>query len=581
MAHWITDSQDEQTFEDLFRDADQINIPIFQRQYVWKRKQFEELTQDIGIIKEGIEESQFLGAIVSYERPREREVVGRLRSVDIVDGQQRLLTLYIFLMAIAEHLSNDNKDDAAELVQEFLLLPNRRGLEINTRIIPAFDDRSQFRLLWDRLNSPDLLQDKLKTNPPKPSPPSGDSSGFLVKQYKRIDRYIKKNLSENESETKDYLLNLLNIITRQISFVHLKLNDASVATKIFERLNFSGVKVGIVDLVRNEVFSRVADSPSDAKRIFDTKWKPFEESFQGHSESFFFPYCLIHNSNVKKSELFTELRKIWMHLGPEEIIQHMEPYQLPFNAINKTGILPAFPEISENLRQLISMKRPSVVYPFVMKLLVEVQKGQVNESIGIEILNALESFLVRRAIVGYEPTGLHALFKSLWNELEDIDTKSFIDSISSKPTIQWPNNSDVKKAILNRPLAKTRICNYLLVEYDKSLPGDNPSSTPTIEHVLPQKYDEDSIWEKHFSKEEHKLYVDILANIIPLSSPLNSSLQKSGYKVKSDRYKKESMFTTARHVADKWDEWSPNVLKERSEVLSGWVVKRWEYHPNK
>ena len=178
MSDWITDSQDEQTLEELLRDIDQIHIPIFQRSYIWKQKQFDELQQDIRLVHEGIEESQFLGAVVGFERPRQREIVGRLRSLAIVDGQQRLLTLYIYVMALVECLSSIDKEDGAEITRELLLLSKRRGLEINTRVVPAFADRSQFRVLWDNINSPSVLQDNFDgNNAPLPPPPSGHPAG--------------------------------------------------------------------------------------------------------------------------------------------------------------------------------------------------------------------------------------------------------------------------------------------------------------------------------------------------------------------------------------------------------------------
>lgn len=60
MSDWITDSQDEQNFEGLVRDADQIHIPIFQRSYVWKNKQLAELLADIDQVRSGVEETQFM-----------------------------------------------------------------------------------------------------------------------------------------------------------------------------------------------------------------------------------------------------------------------------------------------------------------------------------------------------------------------------------------------------------------------------------------------------------------------------------------------------------------------------------------
>ncbi|VVO77560.1 DUF262 domain-containing protein [Pseudomonas fluorescens] len=576
MSECITDSQDEQSFEVLIRDVDQIHVPIFQRSYVWKQKQLDELFTDIDQVKSEVEEIQFMGAIVAYDKPRSGKVVGRLRTLEIVDGQQRVLTLYIFVMAIVECIAPLDKEEAFELVREFLLLTPRRGLEINTRIVPAFADRSQFRVIWDRINSPGILQLELEDLPPHLPPPSGEAGGDLVNQYHRILRYIKRELPQDGSEQLECLRETLGIVTRKLSFVHLKLNDASAATKIFERLNFRGVKVGIVDLVRNEIFSSLAGDPLETQRVFDHVWRPFESAFEGRSESFFFPYCLIQDSNTKKSELFVQLRSSWKGLTPQKMIGHMKPLQQPFMAIDQTGFHPDSEAISKRLERFVRMRRPSSIYPFVMSMLKSHSDSLITESLVLGLLDALESFLVRRAIVGLEPTGLHALFKGLWSQMKKHTVVEFKKQIASRPTIQWPSDADVRAAIAKRNLANANICPYLLVEYDRSLKGDNPSSVSTIEHILPQFYDEDSDWALLFSKEQHKQMKDLLANIIPLSSPLNSSLQDGAYSIKKDRYQKESMFRTPRDLAKQWAKWSPKSIEQRSKILADWAVSRWD-----
>ena len=575
MSEWITDSQDEQTLEELLRDADQIHIPIFQRSYVWKQKQFEELCQDIRLVREEIEDSQFLGAVVSYERPRQTEVVGRLRAIAVVDGQQRLLTLYIYVMAIVEVLAPLDDEDASEIVQEFLLLPSRRGLDVNTRVVPSYADRNQFRILWDRINSPNVLQRNLQRNPPRPPAPSGETTGDLEKQYKRMINHIRKFSPRGEDERIEYLRQLLGYVTRHMTFVHLKLNDASSATKIFERLNFRGVRVGIVDLVRNEIFSRVSDNPGEAHRLFHDVWEPFEAQFNGNSEGFFFPYCLIHNSNTKKSEIFIQLREIWNGLSPQEIVEHMKPFQSPYMAIESTSNVPESAVLSAQLLRFNRIKRPSVTYPFLMRLLNAFSLGEKSENECLSILKGVEIFLVRRSIVGFEPTGLHALFKSLWNELHDFSSRGFAAIVETKPTIQWPTENEVRNAVLARPLAKAKICKFLLREYDSSLPGDIVNEEPSIEHILPQSYNSSSPWAQAFNNEQHKKLKDTLANIIPLSIPLNSSLQASEFSVKRNRYAVESMFVTPRKLAEEYEEWTPESINDRALLLIDWILETW------
>ena len=447
MHNLITDSQDEQSLEDFLKDSDQIHVPIFQRSYIWTQKQFDELLEDIHLIRSEIEESQFLGAIVAYERPRQTQIVGRLSALAIVDGQQRLLTLFIFVMCIVECVARIDKEEGMEIVSEFLLLLPRRGLDVNTRVVPAFPDRSQFRVLWERLKGPDVLHGHFGNNPPHPPPPSGKAKGTLVQQYHRMLRYLRGSMPEEEEKQLEFLRDVLDVITRRLTFVNLKLNDASTATKIFERLNFRGVKVGIVDLVRNEVFSGVADDPNEAHRVYHHVWQPFVAEFEGRSEAFFFPYCLVYNSNTKMSELFSQLRVMWKGLSPEEMVDHMKPFQMPFLNIDSNGVYSKSPDISIRLERLVRMRRPSSIYPYVMSMLHARDKDEINDDQCIDMLDALETFLVRRAILGFEPTGLHALFKGLWGQLQERSSTGFVSVVAKKPTVQWPNNTDLVEAM--------------------------------------------------------------------------------------------------------------------------------------
>jgi uncharacterized protein with ParB-like and HNH nuclease domain len=577
MKNWITDSQDEQCIEDLFRDADQIHIPIFQRPYVWKQKEFDFLIHDIQLIKDSVENSQFLGAVVAYERPRDSKIVGRLRTLDIVDGQQRLLTLYIFILAIAERIHHYDKLAASEIIQEFLLLPQRRGLNVNTRIIPSFKDRSQFRGIWDRINTPEHLKEILKENPPIPPLPSGNSIGNLTKQYGRIIAWLKKTSPSEPQGVIDYLQDTLTIITRDLTFVHLKLTDAAVATKIFERLNFRGVKVGVVDLVRNEIFSRISQNPEESLNIYETEWRPFEAHFEDREDGFFFPYTLIHNSLVKKSELFSELRKIWKNLNPTEIINHMKPYQKAY--LDVVLGTPSYDSIKLNLqiKNLHSIRIPSSTYPFIIKVICEIELKNLEIKKGIKLLEFLESFLVRRAILGFEPTGLHAIFKGVWHEIESNPTVENLKSeILNRSTVQYPTNKEIVSSVKTRAVYKSRITPYILREYDKSLKGDTPIDKFTIEHIMPKSWVEKDPWSKIISKEKHNELKDTLANLIPLSGELNKNVQRDIYSKKKVRFKKESMFRTPRDLSEKWDNWNEEAILSRAVILSKWINKRWK-----
>lgn len=578
MTTWITDSQDEQSLEKLFRDFDQVHIPVFQRQYVWATNELDDLTGDLIRFRDGSGSVPFLGAFVGYERPRPPRVRGRLRAIDVVDGQQRLLTLYMFVMAIAELTIPHDLNRAIEIANDYLLLRPRIGLAETTRVIPSFKDRAQFLSLWERLYASDgfrrALQEHLRSLPAQ----VGDSTGPLTRQYDRIIQFIRRHLQDTPDDEPNALSELLDLITQSFTFVVLVLTDAATATSIFERLNFRGRRVGIVDLVRNEIFGRVGHDPDVAMNVYDNVWTPFETGFRGRAEHFFFPYSLIHNNKTTKSTLFRELRLIWTDMDPDNIVEHMKPYHAPFMAIDQGDQILDDGEINLRVDRLKRLRRPTTAYPFLMTVLLAYDRESVDANTVVDILELVESFLVRRAILGFEPTGLHALFKGLWQEIEkDVSIPAVTAAIRRRGTIQWPNDEDVKKAVRTRNLANARICPYLLAEYDLQLPGDDPPSVPTKEHVLPNSREEGSRWSETFTEEEHRSLKDTWANLIPLSAPLNESLQRGPYSEKRKRYATESMFATPRYVAETWSDWTPAEIEERAVVLGEWAVQRWPY----
>ena len=254
----------------------------------------------------------------------------------------------------------------------------------------------------------------------------------------------------------------------------------------------------------------------------------------------------------------------------------MVPYQTAYMALSTGESSYRDKKVNEAVSRLFASKMPSAVYPFAMKVLYEYANGSLATKNTVNLLYFVESFLVRRAILGFEPTGLHALFKGVWNELRDRPSvKALKAEILKRPTIQYPENEQISEALKTRSLAKARICAYILLELDRTFAGDTPGDKISIEHVLPQSYDADSDWAASFSSEQHKVLKDTLANVIPLSIPLNTSLQASEYAVKRKRYEEESMFVTARLFAKKWKRWTPSKMEQRRNELFEYIVDRW------
>ena len=80
-----------------------------------------------------------------------------------------------------------------------------------------------------------------------------------------------------------------------------------------------------------------------------------------------------------------------------------------------------------------------------------------------------------------------------------------------------------------------------------------------------------------FSAEEHEQLKDVYANLVPMTSGFNKDLSNKAYKTKRDLINKNSMYASTRELFEQHDEWTPETIKKRGEMLAKWALKRWDY----
>jgi hypothetical protein len=580
----VTDVPEEASFYDLVAGDNVLEIPLFQRPYMWKESHYKALLQDISLIDEETNGAVFLGVIVSFGRG---SGPGRPPTWMIVDGQQRVTTLYLSVMAAVEVAAKAGELDwASDILGRYLLVRPMSGLSVNTKLVPSFNDRGQFDAIWKKITSIKNFSSHqiVASNPPRVPAPSGSTEGLMLSQYGRIRSELTKLLRESGLTGLDHRI---EIVTSRLSVVSISLRDPTVAPKIFERLNYGAEPVTVADLVRNEVFARSGDDAATAMHVFATRWEPFVARFADKNadlDRFLFPYGLIYNSNVKKADLFAALRKRWDKFsGPEQIIDDMEQYQPAYLALTAgTDYQGDYPALELRVNRIYRSGRPSSIYPFMLKLLRAFELGHVSESAACGALNAIESFLFRRAVVGIEPTGLHAVFKGLWQELASeaegqqmdklIGPERLRSVVRSKPTISWPNDEEFRAGIESGELYRRKIAAYAIREYELGLKGESPSDIHQIEHIAPQTSTDS--WRKDIPEDYEKL-VHTWGNLLPLTPSMNPSTGQSDFSVKRVAYS-DSIFASAREAA-KVKTWDANAIRSRSKLIADWALKRWPY----
>jgi hypothetical protein len=572
----LTNNSDETDIANLVSSDSVFAIPFFQRSYKWKTERLKQLNSDVLAIVDGATEFHFLGAVIIHGRgsnPSDPKVY------DVIDGQQRITTLFLYIGAAIKVLAELGEcDEAQGLFLKYFAIGRKTSLASNLRLHPCREDRAQFNYVIDDLLSTPELGDKLRESHVKKLQSAGKATGIIRKNYRYLLRFFR---SQQEQGGADRVRAVYGALLQSVSVVQIDVWDPTNGPKIFDSLNSRQEPMTIGDLVRNEIFSKVSSADYDEIEVIDRdSWQPFYRSFQEAGnrlfESYFFPFGLIQDANLRKSEVYAALRERWRQVeDPREIIRQLGHYQVAFiDIVTGRNSLGHSREISGLIRNLYLAGAPSSTYPFLMQLSKAVHEKRIAEHDAAGALRVVESFLVRRAICGHEPTGLHAVFKRLWSDCDEKpDDVRVAAEIRKHRTVTWPDNLAVREAISNRSLYGVGITKYLLREYDRSLGGDVPGDIPWIEHVLPSRPAAE--WYQSFNEKQHHDMKDLLANLLPLSKEMNAALQNGPYEKKKRAYEDDSMFKSARAFAHQYCDWTPDGLGARSGVLADWCTARW------
>ena len=574
----LTNNSDETDVSSLISGDTVFVIPYFQRPYRWRLDKLRQLNNDIlNIIDDG--GIHFLGAIIVHGRPSNPSDPD---PYDVIDGQQRLTTLVLYICAVVKLLCKyGDPKEAAGLFLKYLAVRRSPSLPSNLKLHPCREDRTQLNQIFQDILSNSTLAMELDGFRPKYFPATGHNRGRLRNNYLAALRFLEE---QKQHEGISRIHEIYRAILQQMSVVQIDVWDPTNGPKIFDSLNSRQEPMTVGDLVRNEIFSGVAGADIETIEEIDTnEWQPFYKLFRDNSKSwfdaYFFPYGLIKDPNVKKSQVYTSLRDLWRDQGitPIEIIAELKVYQDAFlDLVTGTNKCRLDVPIHATFKRFYEMQVPSSSYPFLMQLANAIRDNRISAQDGVHIMSVVESFLVRRAVCGHEPTGLHAVFKRLWVDCNpSIDATKVEGVIRKHKTVVWPTTAEFASAIRKRQLDTARITPYILLSLDRALGGDNPDQMPWIEHVLPQKPAPE--WDEYFTRSEQHTECRVLANLIPLSSKMNRKLSNKSYHVKKVVYEDDSMFKTARDFAKRFNVWNPQSVRERGDSLVELAIARWPH----
>ncbi|MGL2469373.1 GmrSD restriction endonuclease domain-containing protein [Helicobacter pylori] len=540
----------------------QFVIPIYQRLYSWEKEQCEQLWDDI--IKIGGNDKangHFIGSILYV-------LDGNTPSSPllIIDGQQRLTTITLLLIALRDYLNDENDED--EFLEKF------SHSKIQNRYLTNSDKKGdkKFRLILSESDKDTLLSliDKDKRKPSEPS-------SKIVENFKLFEEWVS-----NTDKLETIFKGLEKLMIVWIALDKEK-DDPQL---IFESMNSKGIELTQTDLIRNYI---VMETEAEKQEGFYNKyWRAMEEDFKQDEklfDRFVRHYLTIKTRDIPNLNKVYEAFKGYQQkegIEIEDLLKDLQKYCGYFCqiAFKKEADKKADKDLNKALSFLVDLDM-DVVYPLLLELYSDYSNGVLSKQDFIPIIALIESYLVRIAVRG-STNGLNKLFASF---AKHIQKDEYFESLKEhfgllKGGQRFPNDDEFRNLFITIEFykkfkKKTKCFLERLEKFDTKEPVDTQKCN--IEHIMPQKLTEE--WKKDLGenfKAIHDKYLHTIGNLT--LTGYNSEYSNKSLQEKRDMENgfKNSPLRLNQGLRD-LESFGEEEIKKRANDLADLALKIWTY----
>lgn len=536
-------------------------IPVYQRNYDWKKENCKQLFDDlVNVIKEE-KETHFFGSIVSYAHSRD-EVV-------LIDGQQRITTVSLILIAIVNALKKGvmiTEDDTLSLRIEDYLVDKYDKTERKVRLKPFRDDCVAFdRLIYK------------------------DESEYIPESKVTINyRYFYDRIVTYKELTVDELFRAVNSL--EIIDIELEPLHGDNPQLIFESLNSTGLDLTESDKIRNYVLMNL--KPIIQERYYDLYWNKIEKNSREELDAFVRNYLTIKKGIIPTMKGVYAAFKAFAKAGEdmESVMQDMLRFSNAYNDIRNYNVGDENANESAKRLDLLEM---TVAYPFLMAFLVYAKEECLDGKEIFRVFSCVENYIFRRLVCDYPTSVLNKIFAVLHNAVLKVktDTDRYADVLiylleSRKLSGTFPKDEEFVAGFTSKNIYSMRAKNKEYI-FERLENGNSKEKNDvvaniekgnyTIEHIMPQTLS--LAWKQALGDDWEAIqekWLHTIANLTLSGYNYNYSNKTFQEKKTMENGFIQSGLRLNQYIA-KFDKWTLKELEERKEHLSERALKIWEY----
>lgn len=538
----------------VFDNENWYRIPEYQRPYVWEKEQVTELLEDISnFAKNNKDAEYFLGSIV-YKITKKQQGDVAYEEKDLLDGQQRLTTLFL-IMAVIRDLEKDKNKERAKTCQESIYQKENSDDSIPERLRIVFDIRDDVKQFIDT-----YVKEEGQTL-------SNELQGIANNEEKDISI---RNISTAILTIRDYFRNnsiddFFPYLRTKVLMIYVASENLDDAFRLFTIINNRGMKLRSSDILKAENLRVVSDA--EKRKEYAKLWEDIENDFGDDFDEFLshmrtilakdkaltnlldeFEEKIYKNGSLTKGKATFEFMKkyyqYYAELFEESNYELNNTFEFDNLISTMRAVLPSNIWIPVLLAYYDKFKKVNLI-KFLKKLDNKISYDWISQETPTKRIENMNAIIKKIEKVSTS----EELFKS---EIFEVDVNLLIKLVSGQ--------------IYGKAYSK-----YLLYKLDyifgsKSQNLKAPKEI-SIEHILPRHPKKGSIWLKNFNPTVRETWGDKIGNLVLISRRKNTSQGNLDYSEKKKKYFENNIetFPNVLRVL-KNDNWLLTDLKNNQEL---------------